>query len=92
MLEVVITKYRRGDRSMPEVLGRAEIVNDGGGSAEIGNYDIAIFGPGGKRPAIRGRIVKFPRLKRGVWHLLMRLLVSVYAEDTQALETAEAIP
>jgi len=69
-----------------ELLGIAEICNDGNGSQSIGHY-VAKLGKRG-RPVLQdgrqiwrhGRVLNFPRLRLGAWDLLYRCLRSAVGD------------
>lgn len=51
-------------------LGRLRITNDGTGSAERGNYDVAPFGKGGRSILRMARVENYPRLSYSVFRLI----------------------
>lgn len=78
MLVITIELWPQGDASRKEVLGVAEIANDGRGSAGLGSYNVTLYKWGKeKRFWKTGRVLDFPRLKLGPWDLLYRALSAV---------------
>ncbi len=62
---------------LPKIIGRAEIINEGTGSPERGDYKYALWG---KRGAVwkTGQIICFPRKSYNVWRLLYYILKQVF--------------
>ncbi len=78
MLVVTIQLCPLGDRENPQTLGVMEIVNDGTGEWEKGNYDVRLWGEAMTvKPKLTGRVEDFPRRKSGVWSLLLACLNSL---------------
>lgn len=72
------------------VLGRMYIWNRGDGTAEIGNYGVAVCRKGkydvpfGQIPAAttrKGKVLGYPRLAYNVWRLIMRALRDCFPEE-----------
>jgi hypothetical protein len=63
------------------VLAHAEIVNDGTGTRELGNYDVSLYDPvpyyALQGETLHGEVKDFPRRKLGVWDLVHRALGAV---------------
>lgn len=61
----------------PRVIGRAEIVNEGTGTPERGDYRYALWG---KRGAVwkMSSIKAFPRKSYNVWRLLYYILREIF--------------
>lgn len=58
-------------------IARAEIVNEGTGTKERGNYKYALWGK--RSTAWRtGEVEDFPRKSYNVWHLLFKILSEIF--------------
>lgn len=90
MLRVTIELLPHGDESLKEVVGLIDIVNDGSGDAETGNYDVMLHKTPkyAKRPGVwrRGKIEGFPRLHLGPYDLLLWCLAVVIGDRMKAKE------
>lgn len=75
MLVVRVELHPGGVEARKQVMGVAEIVNDGTGTATHGNYSARLlkWGPG-KRVWKACRILAFPRQAQGPWDLLYHAL------------------
>jgi hypothetical protein len=58
----------------PKLLGIMEIANDGSGTEDLGNYDVALRGVAGGRPKREGRVEGFPRSDGAAWELALLAL------------------
>jgi hypothetical protein len=64
----------------PKLLGIMEIANDGTGTEDTGNYNVALRGVGGGRPQKEGRVEAFQRKEYGRWELVFLALMTLAAE------------
>lgn len=60
-------------------IARAEIVNEGTGTPERGDYKYALWGKTGKVWRV-GTIKAFPRKSYSIWRLLYRILREVFEQ------------
>jgi len=62
----------------PKHLGTACIINDGTGSAEVGNYDVKLSKWGRPNQTWKkGRVEDFDRVQRGPWDLFYLALKNI---------------
>lgn len=94
MLRVTIELLPHGDESRKETIGIIDIINDGSGDPEIGNYAVRLHKTPkyAKRPGVwrRGKVTGFPRLVLGPYDLLCRALAATVG-DRNKMKT-EATP
>lgn len=77
MIRVTIELVPRGDESKKTHLGTAEIVNDGTGTMETGNYTIRLSKWGKPTQTWRqGELKGFPCQRLGPWDLLAMALIA----------------
>lgn len=77
MIRVTVELVPRGDETKKQHLGTAEIINDGTGTLETGNYTIHLSRWGQPKQAWKkGKLSGFPRLKLGPWDLLLLALAA----------------
>lgn len=83
--QVIVIKmelWRGGDPTQVRTLGEIRIINDGSGTAEVGNYKVEAshagmyYRPGGK-PWKTGRVIGFAR-RLSPYRLLCRALKAIY--------------
>lgn len=72
-----------GNRNRAQSLGYATITNDGTGTDDARNYDVAIFPRGsrlndGKQPFRRGRVEQHNPKTRAAWWTVVKCLVSAF--------------
>ena len=77
MIYIPIELWPYGDKKRKRTIGSAIIVNDGTGTVETGNYNIAITDD--KDNTKRYRVEGFER-KRPIWDLLYEILKKVKEE------------
>ena len=86
MLVVKIELWPKGDESKARQIGRIDIINDGTGTSEFGNYNVNIHHSEllNKTPLSRfykiGKVTGFMR-KLSPYHLLMRALSSAMSNN-----------
>jgi hypothetical protein len=86
MLRITIELLPHGNDAKPEHLGTAEIANDGGGTADLGNYRVRLSTWGNPPRLWRtGRLEGFPRQKLGPWDLMLWALAAVVGKRSEAL-------
>ncbi len=73
MIKVTVELWKKGNPNDIEVLGSAEITNDGSGSKGRGNYNY-VLRRRGNRTWKRGHIAGFNRQMLSVWVLLLWVL------------------
>ena len=80
MLRVTIEIVPHGIEECARVIAKAAIINNGTGTAELGNYQVSLAGGDGKplrrRFWKKGSVLGFPREKRGAWDLLYLALAA----------------
>jgi hypothetical protein len=92
VIVVRIEMWPHGDRLRARELGRMYLANDGTGSAERGNYDVAVcrkgtnsvprpISPNGPDATRAGRVESYPRQAYNVWRLIARALRSAFPEE-----------
>lgn len=76
MLRVTIELIPGGIENHPrrEVIGVAEIWNDGTGSPTTGHYGSRFFKRGTKQVYREAKVTNFPRLRKNAWYLLAQIL------------------
>ena len=71
-------------------IGQMHIWNRGGGTADIGDYGVAVcrrgsfdvpFGQIPKATTRTGEVLNYPRLSYNVWRLIARALLSAFPEE-----------
>ena len=92
MLRIEAMLLPGGDETSARSLGSIEIANVGGTKAS-GDYAVRIL-KAGKRRAIwkLGRVEGFPRLRLGVWDLLLRALADILNASAGSLRRAIPVP
>lgn len=85
MIVCLVEYWPRGDRERAQPLGLIEIVNDGSGTRDVGNYRVTCF-----RPTERGQeqfqvwrsaeVRGFRRLKLGPFALLFLALQAIFSK------------
>lgn len=79
MIRITIELVPHGDESRARVLARGEIINEGTGTRERGNYYFWLSQSGRVTTKSRwGNVRDFPRLRKNVWHLLARVLNTAF--------------
>lgn len=77
MIVVKIELWPLGDQAQARVIGQARIANDGTGTSELGNYDVALAHAGAYagKPGVwkRGRVERHRRAL-SPYHLVARAL------------------
>ena len=87
MLRVTIELVPFGIEEHRKLLGMIGIVNDGSGSLDVGNYDIALSdeGPftrdGKTRNWRRAKLKNFKRRQYGPYHILLAALLAAIPPD-----------
>lgn len=82
MIRVEVKLVPFGIETMEKLLGVIEIVNDGTGNLQAGNYDVRLSDEppftrtGGKRTWRFARIKGWPRMKKGPYQLLLAALLA----------------
>lgn len=77
MLRVTIEIIPKGDESRKRHLGTLDIVNDGTGNSEIGNYTVRLAKFGRPNQTwIHGVVRGFDRIRRGPYDLLLQCLIA----------------
>lgn len=78
MIVVRVELWPGGRKAEARLLGTATITNDGTGTPELGNYDVALSHSGRYvgRPGAwkRGRVERHPRERLSPYHLVLRAL------------------
>lgn len=81
MIRVTIELVPRGDESKKQHLGTAEIINDGTGNMEVGNYTVRLSKWGKPNQTWKkGALSGFPRQRLGSWDLLALALVATIGD------------
>ncbi len=93
MIVVTIQLWPGGNRHDASELGRMYIANDGTGTHEHGNYQVAVCKKGaqavpfpmnpslsGKRATRYGRVESYPRERLPIWHLMLRAIKAAFPE------------
>lgn len=74
MIKIIVELHPFGDSSKKKVLAIANIINDGSGDLNNGNYDIKLSKVDRKNEPVKiwkeGRVEGFKRQRKGVWDLL----------------------
>jgi hypothetical protein len=82
MIVVNLQLWPHGLRNRQESLGRFEIVNDGSGTQERGNYKVTFFARNGRRLKIV-QIKDWPRQTKSVFQLLLRVMEEAYGKGSE---------
>lgn len=77
MIRVTVEIVPFGMEAEKRVIGMAEIVNDGTGGREVGNYQAVVKNAMGENMHLVC-VEGFPRLESDVWGLIYRVLKKVY--------------
>lgn len=80
MIEIVVTLVDARANGARSTIGRAQIVNDGSGSEELGNYQYC-FWDHGDNVVAQGQAVGFPRTRLNVWNLIAGCLIQGSLEE-----------
>lgn len=81
MLRITIEFLPRGSEVNKQVLGVAEVWNDGSGNSEVGNYKARILKKGQSTQTWKGGSIQgFRRNKFGPWDLLALCLLAALGE------------
>lgn len=75
MLRVTIELLPHGREDNKKVIGIMEVMNDGSGTEEIGNYNIILRE--GKKEFKRGGVNEFHRKELGPWDLVYQALQNI---------------
>lgn len=78
MLKVNIELHPGGSKTNKKLLTTANIVNDGTGTVEVGNYKMDIFNWTKSGVYKRGKVKGFKRLKWSPWYLLHLALKDIF--------------
>lgn len=90
MLEIDIKLIPHGNRTKTEVLHRINIINDGTGSKEFGNYN-AVLRTGSDGSYNGGCYIKnFPRLELNAINLLLYVLRKICRNNVRHTEDVQA--
>ncbi len=92
MIVVKLELWPRGDESHAKEIGRMYIANDGKGTTDRGDYQVAVcrrnttdvpapIDPGGSKATRTGTVTRYPRLAYNVWRLIARALLSAFPEE-----------
>lgn len=77
MIRITIELIPRGDVTQKQHLGTADIINDGTGTRELGNYTVRLSKWGRPNTIWKmSRVTGFRRLKFGPWDLLFLALAA----------------
>lgn len=79
MIRITVELLPFGREEGKQVLGVAEIANDGTGTASNGHYRYKLSKRGGRGLWRRGTVRNFPRQKLGAWDLFFRVLYDAVA-------------
>lgn len=75
MIKITVELLPLGSEKYKMPLGAATIGNLGTGTEDLGNYEYTLASSGVLR---EGRITGFPRMKLGVWALILSVLKDAY--------------
>lgn len=92
MIVVKLELWPLGDESRAREIGRTYIANDGTGTADRGDYQVAVcrrgtnavpapINPDGPKATRTGEVKDYPRLAYNVWRLIARALLSAFPEE-----------
>lgn len=92
MIRVTAELLPKGDESAAKSLGSVEIANVGGTKAS-GDYAVRILKAGNRKALWKlGQVRGFPRLRLGVWDLLLRALADILNASTGGARRSIAVP
>lgn len=77
MLKVTVELVPFGVKGKTKKLVEAHIINDGTGTASMGNYKVKLFDKRG-RPWREGKVEKHRRKDLHVWYLIYKAIGSVF--------------
>jgi len=92
MIVIRVDYWPDGDKEQSYELGRAYVANDGTGTTDRGNYNVAICRKGkaaiphpvvngGPQATREGRVEDYQRERLPMWRLVMRALASAFPEE-----------
>jgi hypothetical protein len=70
MIRITVQLLPHGDESRARTLGVMEIVNDGSGTTDVGNYRGTLHAEYTPQQGRTGRVMNFSRQRQSVWSLV----------------------
>lgn len=74
MIRITVQLLPKGDEARARTLGSMDIVNDGTGSEELGNYDATLHAEYTPPEGRKARVINFRRQRQSVWTLVGAVL------------------
>lgn len=82
MIRITVELFPWGSEKYKTKIGQIDIINDGSGTKNTGNYNIKLYRKGSNSTITKtGKIYNFPRLRKNIYELLYLGLKEIYASN-----------